>query len=371
MADSEKEIELSLKIVTIVGARPHFVKAAMVSRAIENSGVFEEVIVHTGQHYDYNLSGAFFEELGLPVPSYNLEVGSVRPLLQMAKMLEKLDAVITAESPDVIMVYGDTNSTAAGAIAAAKCNIPLVHVEAGLREFDKRIPEEVNKLLTDAVTDLYFCPTATGVKNLAAVGITKGVYLVGDVGIDLIAANMSKIEGLKEQVLTRFEVAEDDYYLVTCHREANTDDVENLREIVAAILALDRPVILPLHPRTRKALDAANLMNDLTQKGIVLTTPLGFWDIQVLLKYAKATVTDSGGIIKEAYYHRTPAVVIDKQTEWIETVEEGWNQVAGPKAARIVEMVNQWQRPNIHSNCLGDGTASVQLIEQIKNYLQK
>lgn len=356
------------KILTIVGTRPHFIKAVMVSKAIQEANQLEEVIAHTGQHYDRELSLQFFEELTLPQPKYNLQVGSGRQAWQLGKMIIELDKVVEKEKPDLLIVYGDTNSTAAGAIAAAKNNIPLAHIEAGLREFNKQIPEEVNKLLTDAVTDLFFCPTATGVKNLKQAGITKHVYQVGDVGIDLVQYQLERIIQHKE-ILERYNLKEDQYFLMTCHRAANTQNPDNLSAILSIIPDLEWPVIFPMHPRTQKAITEHGLDHLLSAKNLYVTTPLGFWDTQSLLRHAHMAITDSGGIIKEAYFHKTPAVIIDQQTEWIESVEEGWNQVAGPDRDKILHCIRSFRQPNFHSNCLGEGKAAEQIISIILEYL--
>ena len=356
-------------ILTVVGARPHFIKAAMVSKAIANCPTLQEVIVHTGQHYDTLLTDIFIEDLKLKAPKYNLEVGSMQPASQIGKILIGLDEIIQEERPDLMIVYGDTNSTAAGAIAAAKNNIPLAHIEAGLREFDKRIPEEVNKLMTDAISDLFFCPTQTGVDNLNAAGIRQGVHLVGDVGIDLIEANYTIIKK-NTAILERYKLQAGQYYLMSCHRAANTDLVQALEQILEAVSRLNLPVIWPIHPRTKKAIDRFGLNHYLEADHLMVIDPVGFWDLQSLLSRANMAITDSGGIIKEAYYHKVPAIIIDTQTEWIETVEEGWNQVVGANTAEILRAVSSFSPPAIHSNCLGDGTAAQKTIEIIDSFLK-
>jgi UDP-GlcNAc3NAcA epimerase len=358
------------KILTIVGARPHFVKAAMVSKAIESHPNLHEVIVHTGQHYDRELSENFFEELALPQPVYRLGIGSGRAAWQMGQMIIAIDEVLAIENPDIVIVYGDTNTTAAGAIAAAKNNIPLAHIEAGLREFNKQIPEEVNKLLTDSVTDLFFCPTSTAVDNLEKMGITKGVHWVGDVGIDLLLAFQKKIQSASV-LMNQLQLLPRHYYLLTCHRAANTNSVDPLKNILEACTSLDKPVVFPIHPRTAKAIDTFHLNHYLDGTNIIRLQPLGFWDLQRLLSHAKMAITDSGGIIKEAYFHKVPAIIIDQQTEWIETVEEGWNQISGPDTQRILGAISNFKRPTRHSNCFGDGTAAKKTVALIAQYLSK
>ena len=356
------------KILTIVGARPHFIKAVAVSDTIQNEQSLNEIIVHTGQHYDYKMSQSFFDELGLPIPKYNLEVGSGRPAWQMGQIIIKLDEVVERENPDLMIVYGDTNSTAAAAITAAKNNIPLAHIEAGLREHCKQVPEEINKLVTDAVSDLYFCPTPTGVKNLKKEGITKNVFHVGDVGIDLIHQGGEKLSGA-EKLLNAHKIKPKEYFFITCHRAANTDDVGKLSEILSILPELNADVIFSIHPRTRRAIDKFSLNKYLDFPNIKTVTPLGFWETQMFIKNAKMILTDSGGIIKEAYYHRVPAVILDTQSEWIETIEEGWNYLAGPNKQKVLSRIKSFQLPEVHSGCLGNGNAASQIIKHILAYL--
>ena len=355
------------KILTIIGARPHFIKAVSVSQSIVQEPNLEEIIVHTGQHYDHELSDLFFNELSLPKPKYNLGIGSGRPVWQMATMMLKLDKVIEKEAPDMVIVYGDTNSTAAGAIVASKNNLPLVHIEAGLREFDKRIPEEINKLLTDAVADFYFSPTMTGAKNLHNMGISSNVHMVGDVGIDLIYQNLAKIES-NTTVLEKYNLSPKAYYFMTCHRASNTDNKDNLKEILSIFEHIEIPIVFPMHPRTKAAITRHSLETSLLHKNLILLPPIGFWDTQTLVRNAKTVITDSGGIIKEAYFHRVPGVIIDTQTEWIETIEEGWNSIAGPNCKEILRFLNNLPTPSRHSNCLGNGTAAKQIVYILKNY---
>ena len=351
------------KIITVVGTRPNFMKYAPVSKELRK--IFNEILVHTGQHYDYEMSKSFFDELEIPKPDFNLEVGSGPPCWQISKIMIKLEKIVLNEKPDLVIVYGDTNSTAAGAIVAAKNNIPLAHVEAGLREFDKSIPEEVNKLLTDIITDYYFCPTETGVQNLKSMGINKNVYNVGDVGIDIIFDNLERIEK-NVQVLKRFNLSRKEYYFVTCHRASNTDNISNLIEILSSFKGIEGDIIFPIHPRTSKVINENKLDKMLDLDNLIITPPLGFFDAQTLIRCAKMVLTDSGGVIKEAYFHKTPGIIFDTQTEWVETVNEGWNYIAGPNKNKILERIDSFRIPSIHTNCLGDGKAS----EKIKNILR-
>jgi UDP-GlcNAc3NAcA epimerase len=369
------------KILTVVGARPQFIKAAPLSKAIAESESVSEIMVHTGQHYDYVMSQQFFEELGLPTPAYNLEVGSARQAVQMGQILIKLDPVLEKEKPDMVVVFGDTNSTAAAAITAAKNNIPLAHVEAGLREWNKMIPEEVNKLLTDSVTDLYFCPTQTGVDNLQKYGITKNVFLTGDIGIDLIVNGLDKIKGNKQLLFDRLNqslitnhqspITEGSYFFMTCHRASNTNDINNLKEILSVFDEITEPIIFPIHPRTRATIEQNGLGHFLEKKHVHVIEPIGFWDTQTLIRHAKMVLTDSGGVVKEAYFHQVPCLIMDKQIEWIESVNEGWSYVVGANKNLILEKINNFGTPSVFSQFLGNGTAAKQIVNHITTYLNQ
>ncbi|MBK9150503.1 MAG: UDP-N-acetylglucosamine 2-epimerase (non-hydrolyzing) [Saprospiraceae bacterium] len=348
------------KLLSVVGARPQFIKLAAMHRAIAKIPTLKHVIVHSGQHYDFEMSDRFFEELTIPKPNYNLEIGSDHPVLQMAKCMTGLVDVFVKEKPDIILVYGDTNTTAAAAIAAAKCNFKTAHIEAGLREWDKSIPEEVNKLLTDAVTDLYFTPTETGKINLEKEGKTQNVFVTGDISLDLLYDYTPE---------SKISVPEEPYIFMTCHRAVNTDNPQNLKQILLAAEAIAKPVIFALHPRTKKVIETH--FSDWHADNVTIIDPPGFWDTQTYIKHAEFVLTDSGGIIKEAYFHKVPAVILDKQTEWVETVQEGWNVIAGPDKNAILRAVHNWKRPDYHSNCLGDGKAGMRIVEQIIQYLEK
>jgi UDP-N-acetylglucosamine 2-epimerase len=283
-------------------------------------------------------------------------------------MLIKLDKILSDIEPDMIYVYGDTNSTVAGAIAASKRNIPLAHIEAGLREFDKSIPEEVNKLLIDSVSDLLFCPTQTAVDNILNSNNSGELHLVGDVVVDLLKYRGRKLPS----PLEKHGVFKGEYYFATCHRAANTDNAEHLDDILSALSMLDRPVIFPVHYRTSQAIDEHELyyileLND----NIIDIEPISFWDTQQLIKHAKCVITDSGGIIRESNVHQTPCVIVDKQTEWIESVEEGWAVVTGPDMREIVNAVNTFQIPETHSDVFGDGKASERILNLTKQYFAK
>ena len=358
------------KILHIVGNRPHFIKLAPVSRAISDVDTLDEVIVHTGQHYDQMMSGHFIQELALPKPHYNLEVGSEKPLVQFAKILTGLEEVFSKEKPDFVLVYGDTNSTAAGAIAAAKSNIPLGHVESGLREHNKSVPEEINKLLTDSVTDLFFVPTQTGMDNLKKEGKMDQVYLTGDVGLDLVFQSAEKIKNA-EAILDQYGLDKGEYVFMTCHRAANPEHSDSLKEIFAAANELGKKVFFPAHPRTTKVIQEYSLRGMLEGDHWIITGPIGFFETQALIKNAAYCLTDSGGVIKESYFHQTPAIIIDKQTEWLETLDEGWSHLAGPSKSKILELAKGLNTPMTHSNSLGNGTAAKQIVEIIVTFLNQ
>jgi UDP-N-acetylglucosamine 2-epimerase len=355
------------KVITIVGARPQFIKCAALSKEIRKH--FNEVIVHTGQHYDNNLSDDFFKELDIPQPDYNLNANKESAINQIADILVKLNPIILKEQPHCIIVFGDTNSTAAGAIVAAKNNIKLAHIEAGMREFDKSIPEETNKLITDILADYYFCATPTAVKWLHEMGINKHVYHTGDIMIDLIETFRDKIEA-NTNILNRFNLKPKHYILATCHRAANTENKENLKQILSAFSLLEIPIILPLHPRTIKAIEQFELANYLAAENIHVCEPLGYIDTQTLMMNAKMVITDSGGVTKECYYHKVPGILTDKQTEWIETVNEGWNIQAGPNTLNILNAFKNYLVPSKQNNVLGNADAAMKttiILNQLLN----
>ncbi len=330
-----------MKVVTVVGARPQFVKAAPVARALAARG-FAEVLVHTGQHYDAGLSDVFFEQLHLPRPAHHLGVGSASHGVQTARMLEALEGVILAEKPDWVLVYGDTNSTLAGALAAAKVLVPVAHVEAGLRSFNRAMPEEINRVVADHLSQLLFCPTEAAVANLAAEGIRRGVHKVGDVMFDSVLYNLRLAEQTADP-LAELGLKPHEYYLATVHRAGNTDDPRRLRRLVELLAGLDRPVILPLHPRTAKALET----HQIEARGGSLrpVEPVPYLQMLLLERSARAILTDSGGVQKEAYFFKTPCVTLRAETEWVETVGVGWNALVDADPGRFaaaVAAVQSW-----------------------------
>jgi UDP-GlcNAc3NAcA epimerase len=326
-----------MKILTVVGARPQFIKLAPFSKILRENGI-NEIIVHTGQHYDENMNDLFFKELEIPDPDYNLGIGSGNHGEQTGRMLIEIEKIILKEKPNLVIVYGDTNSTLAGALAASKLHIKLAHVEAGLRSFNKRMPEEINRVLTDHVSDILFCPTQTAVENLKNEGITNGVYLVGDVMFDALL-HFSKISDMKSNILERLNINQKEYYLATIHRAENTDDHERLKNILTAISKMDEIVVFPIHPRTRKMVNYYGLNGLLKNNNVKVIDPVGYLDMLKLEKNAKAILTDSGGVQKEAFWLKVPCITLRDETEWIETVNLGWNRLVGSDVEKILEAV--------------------------------
>ena len=326
-----------MKIVTVVGARPQFIKAAAISRAIRRdlAGRIQEVLVHTGQHHDENMSGVFFQELEIPEPKYNLAISGGLHGSMTGRMLVGIEEVLVEERPDWLLIYGDTNSTLAGALAAAKLHIPVAHVEAGLRSFNTRMPEEINRIVADRVSTLLFCPTETAVTNLRNEGVTRGVHNVGDVMYDVSLYSAERARQTSS-VIKRLGLKPGHFALATCHRAENTDDLGRLNSILEALgkISEDLPVVIPLHPRTRKQIEASGL--NLLVRKLRVIEPLAFLDMVALEQNAKVILTDSGGVQKEAFFYGVPCVTMRDETEWTETVEHGWNQLTGADTHAIV-----------------------------------
>ncbi len=318
-----------MKIVTVIGARPQFIKAAVVSRLLAGLPAVEELLVHTGQHYDESMSDIFFEELGIPQPAFHLGVGSGSHGAQTGRMLEAIEKVLLDVRPQAMLVYGDTNSTLAGALAAAKLHVPVAHVEAGLRSFNRRMPEEINRVMADHLSRWLFAPTSTAVENLRREGIAAdAVAQVGDVMYD---AALYYGRRASEDSLDNLGLRPRDYVLATIHRAENTDVPARLTALVEALrrIAAEIPVVLPVHPRTRAALARLRLPLDSTP-GLRLLDPLGYLDMVALEKHARVIATDSGGVQKEAFFHRVPCVTLRDETEWTELVSMGWNRLVPP-----------------------------------------
>jgi UDP-N-acetylglucosamine 2-epimerase len=351
-----------MKIVTIVGARPQFIKAAPVSQAWRAAG-HHEILVHTGQHYDYGMSKIFFEELNIAEPDVNLEIGSGSHGWQTGQMLIRVEQVLLTEKPDRVLVYGDTNSTLAGALAACKLHMPIAHVEAGLRSFNRAMPEEHNRVLTDHCADLLFCPTQTAVDNLTHEGINQGVHRVGDTMYDAVL-QFAEVARQRSTILQDLEIEPKEYLLATVHRPHNTDAPENLQAILAAFGELGETVIFPAHPRTRKMLEIFKLNSKI--ENLKLIEPVGYLDMLMLEQNARLILTDSGGMQKEAYFFAVPCVTLRPETEWVETVEAGWNVVVGADMARIIQAVRSFMIPSgVHPGLYGDGHAAGQIVQTL------
>lgn len=362
----------SLKVVTIVGARPQFIKAATVSRVLRSHSNITEILVHTGQHYDQNMSEVFFDELEIPEPEYDLGIGSATHGRQTGQMIEAIEQVLLAEKPDWLLVYGDTNSTLAGAIAASKLHIPIAHVEAGLRSFDNQMPEEINRILTDRISTLLFAPTTTAVNHLKNEGINDFfIYLVGDVMYDAALYYQQKAESLSN-IITKLNLQPKNYILATIHRAENTDNPEILANIFNSLINLSQEVsiVVPLHPRTKKMLASIELL-DTVSISLTLIEPVGYFDMILLEKNAKLIATDSGGIQKEAYFYQVPCVTLRDRTEWVELVKNGWNTLVSTQSSSNI--ITQIQKalintvPPINKLIYGNGTAANQIVDRLCN----
>ena len=352
-----------MRIITIIGARPQFVKAAIVSRYIrlhnDNSSIhIEEKILHTGQHYDYNMSQVFFEQMGIPTPTWHLGCTN-----DVACMRDAIIPLINGQA-DYIMVYGDTNSTLAGALAAEACNIPLIHIEAGLRSHNMEMAEEYNRIETDKRSTLLFCPTQTAVNNLRKEGITQGVYHVGDVMYDATLYFAEQAQKTSN-ILQQLQIVSKQYYLATIHRAQTTDNTEKLANILYAFQQIHHPIILPLHPRTKKVIDNSIILTKLIQESpkLRIIDSVSYLDMLLLEKHAALILTDSGGVQKEAYFHHTPCITMREETEWVETVEAGWNTIVGTDTARILQAIQSPQQPQYEITEYGSGNAATNIIK--------
>ena len=356
-----------MKILTIIGARPQFIKAATVSRAISKRNGIMEIIVHTGQHYDANMSDVFFDELHIPKPQYNLGIGGGSHGQQTGLMLQEIEKVLFKEKPDHVLVYGDTNSTLAGALAASKLHIPVIHVEAGLRSYNMRMPEEQNRILTDHISSILFAPTTMAVDNLSKEGICSNVINVGDVMYDA-ALYYGELAEQNSTVLSDQGLEGKPFILATVHRAENTDDVDRLSVIFSQLnkMAQTERVVLPLHPRTKKALEGINY--DFNASRISFIDPVGYLDMVALEKNAKLIVTDSGGVQKEAYFHKVPCLTLRDETEWVETVKAGCNKVVSD-LSNMVEEYNKikQQQLNFDKKLYGNGNSAQLIVDYLQN----
>jgi UDP-GlcNAc3NAcA epimerase len=358
-----------LKILTVVGARPQFVKAAPMQAAMQQHGGIAHVLVHTGQHYDYAMSKVFFDELALPSPDYHLEVGSGAHGAQTARIMERVEPILEKERPDWVLVYGDTNSTLAAALAASKLHLPVAHVEAGLRSFNKAMPEEINRIVTDHVSSILFCPTVVAMDNLKREGFALDeittptvdaplVVNAGDVMYDAALLGMD-IALKKSTILQSLELSRGSYFLATIHRAENTDDRDALALLLDALAHSNATVVLPLHPRTAERFSRFGLNPGVN---IRVIPPVGYFDMLMLEKSARAILTDSGGVQKEAFFFQVPCVTLRRETEWVETVETGWNRLAGSDAATIGEIIQTLGPGKMDVFPYGDGNAAQRIV---------
>lgn len=358
---------MTCKVITIVGARPQFIKAAAISREIlQRSDEIEEIVIHTGQHYDANMSQVFFDELEIPAPRYNLHIAGGGHGAMTGRMLEGIEKILVEERPDWVLIYGDTNSTLAGALAAAKMHIPVAHVEAGLRSFNMSMPEEINRILADRVSTLLLCPTDTAVANLAREGVEQGVSNAGDVMYDVALYYRERARS-SSSIMSRLKLEEKRFALATCHRAENTDAPDRLREILLGLVTIGQsiPVVLPLHPRTRKLVSDYAL--DGLLSGMIVVEPLSFIDMVALEQAARVILTDSGGVQKEAYFYGVPCITMRDETEWVETVSSGWNTLVGACRSRIEQAYAELDlcERDASANPYGNGDASRIVVDSI------
>lgn len=348
------------KIVSIVGARPEFIQASPLSKKIRER--FKEVLVHTGQHYDPNMSDVFFRELELPKPDYNLGVGSGSHGGQTGRMMIEIEKVLLKERPDVVVSFGDTNSTLAGALTAAKLHIKIAHVEAGLRSFNRLMPEEINRVLVDHLADFLFCPTETAVRNLKKEGITKGVFNTGDVMYDSVL-QLYKRAGKESKILETVNLSPKSYLYATVHRAENTDNPQNMKGIFKAFEESGETIVLPIHPRTAKAIKQLGIQ---VGPGTKIIEPIGYLDNLILMGNAKKILTDSGGIQKQAFFLEVPCITLRSETEWIETIESGWNVLVGSDKNKIRQAIRKFEPKGKQSRHFGGGDAAGKIVEVLE-----
>lgn len=355
-----------MKIITIIGARPQFVKASVVSYALRTNGL-TEILVNTGQHYDDNMATVFFEEMGIPRPDYDLGVGSGTHANQTSESLIGIEQVILKEKPDALIVYGDTNATIAGALAASKLHVKLFHIEAGLRSYNRKMPEEINRVVTDVLSDLLFVPTDVAVNNLAKEGITKGVHIVGDVMVDALL-KYTEVAERQSDTLNRLGLESGQFNLMTIHRPSNTDDDLRLQSILEQVSKSEQPVVFPVHPRGRSQID--EIMTRINDR-IRIIDPVGYLDMMLLEKHADSIITDSGGVQKEAYLHKTKCLTVRSETEWVETVADGWNHLVGDDLDQIPGLLASYTEPGNWAEHYGDGKSASRIVQIIKDALSQ
>ncbi|WP_340817838.1 UDP-N-acetylglucosamine 2-epimerase (non-hydrolyzing) [Methanolobus sp. WCC4] len=354
-----------MKVISIVGARPQFIKCAPLSKELRKN--HEEIIIHTGQHYNEEMSAFFFQELKIPAPDINLEIGSGSHGYQTGKMIIEIENFLLKEKPNVVLVYGDTNSTLAGAIAASKIDVNIAHVEAGLRSFDRSMPEEINRVVTDHLSQILLSPSQTAIENLAYEGVIENVHNVGDLMVEAVKNNL-KLAERKSTILKDLNLNEKDYIVATVHRASNTDNLDKLNNIMKALAESNTEIILPLHPRTKKSLEACNLL-DKYNTSIRFIPPLGYFDMLKLMSKSKKIVTDSGGIQKEAYILNVPCITLRDNTEWIETVEAGSNILVGFNHSKILSAINFFEGDDGDKTIYGKGDASKKICKILENHI--
>ncbi|MCK5782052.1 MAG: UDP-N-acetylglucosamine 2-epimerase (non-hydrolyzing) [Flavobacteriales bacterium] len=362
-----------MKILTVLGARPQFVKAAVLSRVISERDGVEELIVHTGQHYDANMSDVFFEEMEIPKPKYNLNINGLSHGAMTGQMLEKIEEVLLIEKPDVMLVFGDTNSTLAGALAAKKLGVKVVHVEAGLRSFNMSMPEEVNRILTDRISDLLLCPTQSAIDNLEKEGfknIDSKFVRSGDIMKDAVEFYSTK-SAEKSKVISRYQLEKNNFVLATIHRQENTDDISRLKSIFSAfdkIQSKGTKLVLPLHPRTKAILSENNIETD-----VLIIDPVGYFDMLELLKNCKLVVTDSGGLQKEAFFNKKHCVIVRDETEWVELVENGFAEIVGADSEKIISVFEKFslKESNFNIDLYGEGRVGERIFDEIEKIISQ
>lgn len=352
-----------MKIISVVGARPQFIKCAPVSKELRKNN--SEILIHTGQHYDYEMSKLFFDQLDIPEPDYNLGIGSASHGEQTGRMLVELEKIFLKEKPDTVITYGDTNSTLAGALTSGKLKIPTGHIEAGLRSFDRTMPEEINRVIADHISNFLFAPTKTAVYNLKNEGISKEVFLVGDVMYDVLQQNMKIAK--KSKILKNLDIKPKEYFLTTIHRPSNTDNILNLSNILEVFSSTNEKIVFPIHPRTENFIKKHGLGKKIGEN-ICMIKPVSYFDFVWLEKNAKKILTDSGGIQKEAYLLKVPCITLRENTEWIETINDGWNILVGAHKKKILDAMNNFKPSGKQSNHFGKGDASKKIVKILEIY---
>ena len=352
-----------MKVISVVGARPQFIKLAILSKELRLN--HNEIIIHTGQHYDENMSKYFFDEMQIAEPDYNLDIGSGSHGKQTGKMLIELEDIFLHQKPDVVITFGDTNTTLATGLAATKLNIPVAHIEAGLRSHNRDMPEEINRILTDHISDYLFAPTSNAMENLKFENLQEKSFITGDVMYDSLLY-YSKVAEKKSKILNNLSLKQKEYLLLTLHRPYNVDDKCKLQKIFSALEETKKFIVLPVHPRTKKMIKNGNVI---IPENILIIKPLGYLDFILLLKHAEKIITDSGGIQKEAYLNGIPCITIRPETEWVETVKAGWNILVGNKKNQLIKNCLNFKPPEYRPQYFGNGKSSKKIISILESYL--